>query len=131
MLETQGDLKQAEKKDAEEREAIARREEAAAEVGREVGVEVQRTGGDVDGKEEGKEGGIQPVDAGEIDWFAYYLAVSSCRSPLKLLIQRCKRRPTDLPLFISFITDTYLTIIRNSLTTSMSPILSLFTRHPR
>lgn len=82
LLETHGDVKEAEKKDAEEREGIARREEEAAEAGRELGVEVQRTGKDgvVDGKEEEREAGIKPVDAGEIDWFAYYLAVSSCRS---------------------------------------------------
>lgn len=86
-------MKEAEKKDAEVREGIARREEMeAAKVGGagELGVEVQRIGEDevVDGKE----ARIEPVDAGEIDWFAYYLAVSPLLIPLPPKIKRPPRR---------------------------------------
>jgi hypothetical protein len=49
---------------------------------------VQGEGDDEDGKEEG----IKPVDAGEIDWFAYYLAVSPLLIPLPPKIKRPPRR---------------------------------------
>jgi hypothetical protein len=81
LLETHGDVKEAEKKDAEEQEGIARREEEAAEVGGELRVEVRAE--KEDGEMSGKVGvEIMPVDAGEIDWFAYYLAVSPLLLPL-------------------------------------------------
>lgn len=53
---------------------------------------MQGEGDDEDGKEEGKEVGIKPVDAGEIDWFAYYLAVSPLLIPLPPKIKRPPRR---------------------------------------
>lgn len=118
-------MKEAEKKDAEEREGIARREEEAAEVGGELGLEVrvQGEGDDGDGKEEGKEAGIKPVDAGEIDWFAYYLAVSP-----RLILSNPPETPRNI-LIVAFIPDdVIILILRNSLTTSTSPILSPSTR---
>jgi hypothetical protein len=77
-----------------------------------------------DGEMSGKEGvEIMPVDAGEIDWFAYYLAVSP-----RLSLSNPPETPGNI-LIVLFIADTVLTIIfRNSLTTSTSPILSPSTR---
>ena len=68
MLDSHGDLEEAKKRDLAEREDIAQREEAAAAIGGQVGVERKGDGSD--------EVQVRPMDEKEIDWFAYYLAVS-------------------------------------------------------
>ena len=68
MLDSHGDIEEAKKRDLAEREGIAQREEAAAAIGGQVGVERKGDGSD--------EVQVRPMDEKEIDWFAYYLAVS-------------------------------------------------------
>lgn len=123
LLETHGDVKEAEKKDAEEREGIARREEAAAEVGNQLGLEVraEKEDGEMSGKEEVE---IMPVDAGEIDWFAYYLAVSP-----RLSLSNPPEPPRHILIALYALPILTVTTLRNSLTTSTSPILSPSTQH--